>query len=356
VDDLNTLRKKIDEIDKRLVRMFNKRAGLGRKIAAIKQKTNSQVFVPARERDILKSVASENKGPLSDESLERIFGEIFSATRAVEKPITVSFLGPEGSFSHLASLKLFGSSCQRIFEPGIDMVFADVEKGNADFGVVPIENSIEGTVGQTHDLLIKSPVKIYAETYFKIHINLLSNASRLEDIKTLYTHYMPLGQCRRWVSRTLPGVKIVEMSSTAAAAKKASNNNKSAALGAYEAAGIYNLGILAEKIEERQGNQTRFLVLSLKDSPGNGAEKTSIVFSIKDEAGALSEILRPFSVKNLNLSKIHSRPNPEKGWEYIFFVDFDGDASAPEAQWVLKKIKPLTAFLKNLGSYPDGRV
>ncbi len=356
MDDLNTLRKKIDEIDKRLVKTLNKRAGLGQKIASIKHKTNSPVFLPARERDILKSVAAENKGPLSNESLGCIFREIFSATRAVEKPITVSFLGPEGSFSHLASLKLFGSSCQRIFETGIDMVFSDVEKERADFGVVPIENSIEGTVGQTHDLLIKSPVKIYAETYFEIHINLLSNASGLKNVKTLYTHYMPLGQCRRWVSQNLPGVKIVEMSSTAAAAKKAAASDKSAALGAYEAAGIYKLGILAEKIEERQGNQTRFLVISLKDSPENGAEKTSIVFSIKDEAGALSEILRPFSVKNLNLSKIHSRPSPEKGWEYVFFVDFDGNASAPEAQWVLKKIKPLTIFLKNLGSYPDGRV
>ncbi len=353
--DLKALRYKIDRIDEKLVRLLNQRADLGKKIAGIKSRASSPIFLPAREAEILEKISKLNKGPLSDASFGHVFREIFSATRSVEKAMKIACLGPAGSFSHLATLRLFGSSSGQILENGIDMVFSDVERGIADYGVVPIENTIEGTVGQTLDLFIDSPVKIFAETYFQIHLNLLSKAEKLEDVKTLYTHYMPLGQCRGWINRNLPKARVIEASSTAEAAIKAKKNPKAAAIGAYEAAKIYGLEIIAEKIEEREGNQTRFLVISLKESPKSGADKTSILFSINDESGALHKILRPFAAKKLNLSKIQSRPSPQREWEYVFFVDFDGHKDSAEAKWVLKRIEPQTIFLKALGSYPNGR-
>lgn len=352
---LEDYRKEIDKIDERLLKLINKRAAIGVKIAEVKAKTGSPVFLPARERQILKKIAANNQGPLSAEAACNVFREIFSATRSVEKAMRISCLGPAGSFSHLATLRLFGASVESAFQGGIDMVFDDVEKGVADMGVVPIENSIEGAVGQTLDRFVTSPLKIFGETYLDIHLSLLSLAKKVKDVKTLYTHYMPLGQCRAWVGRNLPGVNIIETSSSAEASIRAREDKTAAALGAPEAAKIYGLGSLAERIEERQDNQTRFLVISRTESPKSGADKTSIIFSTRDEAGALYKILRPFADRGLNLTKIQSRPNPERNWEYVFFVDFDGHMESPEAKKALEKIRPRTVFLKVLGSYPSGR-
>lgn len=356
MDDLETLRGKIDKIDGKILKLLNQRASLGVKIAVVKNKTSAPVFRPSREIAILDRVSELNRGPLSNDSVGHVFREIFSATRSVEKAMKIACLGPAGSYSHLATVSYFGSSTRQVLKTGIDMVFSDVERGIADYGMVPIENKIGGVVGQTLDLLIGSPVKIFAETYYKIELNLLSKASELGAIKTLYTHYMPLGQCRGWISRNLPKAKIIETSSTAEAAKKAKKSVAAGAIGAYEAARIYDLNVLAEKIEDRTGNQTRFLIISAKQSPKTGANKTSILFSINDESGALHKILRPFATKNLNLSKIQSRPSPVRKWEYIFFVDFEGHQESPEALWVFKQIKPQTLFFKSLGSYPQGRV
>lgn len=356
MDNLKALRAKIDKIDEKIVKLLNQRAGFGKKIAVVKSKASTPVFLPARENAILDRVSKLNSGPLSDDSVCHVFREIFSATRSVEKAMKIACLGPAGSFSHLATVSYFGSSTRQVLKTGIDMVFSDVERGIVDYGVVPIENTIGGTVGQTLDLLIDSPVKIFAETYYEIHLNLLSTAAKPGDIKTLFTHYMPLGQCRGWISRNLPKARIIETSSTAEAAKKAKKSATAGAIGAYEAARIYGLNILAEKIEERTGNQTRFLIISAKESPKTGANKTSILFSINDKSGALHKILRPFAAKKLNLSKIQSRPSPERKWEYIFFVDFDGHQESAEALWVFKQIKPQTLFFKSLGSYPSGRV
>ena len=353
--ELDELRGKIDKIDDKLIKLLTDRAKLGIKVAKVKGKAGAPVFFPARERQILKKVADDNKGPLSDTALQNVFREIFSATRSVERALKYACLGPAGSFSHLAALKLFGSSSESILNTDIDSVFHEVERGVADYGVVPIENSIEGAVGRTLDLLISSPVKIFNEFYFDIHINLNSKAKKIGDVKTLYTHYMPLGQCRQWIASNMPGVKIVDTSSTTAAAMKAKDDPKSAALGSYEAAKIYQLNILAEQVEDRTGNQTRFLVISMNGAPHTGKDKTSVLFSISHESGALQKILRQFSARSLNLSKIESRPSPAKEWEYIFFVDFDGHMDDPDAQWAIKKIKPLTLFLKQLGSYPNTR-
>jgi chorismate mutase/prephenate dehydratase len=353
---MTDIREKIDQIDIKLIKLLNQRASLGIDIAKVKEKTGAPIFLPARENQILKKIIKVNKGPLSNSSLAHVFREIFSGTRAVEKTLKVSCLGPAGSFSHLAALRLFGQSSVHMLSSGIDMVFTNVERGTANFGLVPIENTIEGTVGQTLDLFIDSPVKIISETYYEIHLNLLSNVSKLDKIKTLYTHYMPLGQCRGWITRNIPSAKVVPTASSADAAINAKKTPNSASIGAHEAARIYGLKVLAERIEERQGNQTRFLVISMQDSPASGNDKTSIMFSTKDVSGALSNVLRPFATKGVNLSKIQSRPSPGKDWEYVFFADFTGHLDDPRVKWVMNKVKLQTSFLKSLGSYPAGRV
>jgi chorismate mutase/prephenate dehydratase len=354
--ELAEIRAKIDGLDEKLLVLLNERAEFAKKIAEVKRKQGSPVYVQSREMQILKKVSRKNPGPLSDEALSGVFREIFSATRSVEKELKVACLGPEGTFSHLAALKMFGASSVYMLEPGFDNVFENVEKGVADFGLVPVENTIEGSIGQTMDLLIESQAQIFGETYFDVHHNLLSRAKSIKSVKTLYTHYMPLGQCRRWVAINLAGVKVVETSSSSLACLKALDDPKGGAIGALEAAHIYGLGVMAERIEERIGNQTRFFVISMDKPPASGRDKTSIVFSIKDSPGALFKILSPFAERGINLSRIQSRPRKTPDWEYLFFVDFEGSLNDVDVQWVLKKVKGHTQFFKALGSYPNARV
>ena len=218
--DLNELRKNIDALDDKIVKLINKRAVFGQKVAAIKKRDNKPIYYPAREIEIQKRVAKQNPGPLSDNALKAVFREIFSATRSVEKALTISCLGPEGTFSHIAALKLFGASASYSCEKGIDAVFSSVEKGKADFGVAPVENSLEGPVGQTFDLLTNTTLSIYGELYLSICHNLLSNEKDVKKIKKLYTHPMPLAQSRNWVTATMPNVKIVETASSAVGGDK----------------------------------------------------------------------------------------------------------------------------------------
>jgi chorismate mutase/prephenate dehydratase len=354
--ELAEIRAKIDGLDDKLLVLLNERAELAKKIAEVKRQKGSPVYVQSREIEILKKVARKNAGPLGADALAGVFREIFSATRSVEKELKVACLGPEGTFSHLAALKTFGTSSVYTLAPGFDSVFRDVEKGSADFGLVPVENSIEGPIGQTMDLLIESQARIFGETYFDVHHNLLSRAKSIKSVKTLYTHYMPLGQCRKWVAINLPWVKVVETSSSSLAAIEAHINPKGAAIGALEAGRIYGLGVLAERIEDRIGNQTRFFVISMEKAPPCGRDKTSVVFSIKDSPGALYKILSPFAERGINLSKIQSRPRKTPDWEYLFFVDFEGSLDDADVKWALKKVKEQTQFFKELGSYPNARV
>jgi chorismate mutase/prephenate dehydratase len=353
--ELAEIRAMIDGLDDKLLALLNDRAELAKKIAEVKRKKGSPVYVQSREMQILAKVARKNAGPLSDEAVAGVFREIFSATRSVEKELKIACLGPEGTFSHLAALKMFGASSVYMLETGFDAVFQNVEKGVADFGVVPVENSIEGSIGQTMDLLIESQARIFGETYFDVHHNLLSRAKSIKSIKTLYTHYMPLGQCRKWVAINLPGVNVAETSSSSLAAVHARADPKGAAIGALEAAHIYGLGVMAERIEDRTGNQTRFFVISMDKAPTSGRDKTSIVFSIKDSPGALYNILSPFVERGINLSRIQSRPRKTPDWEYLFFVDFEGSLDDVDVKWALKKVKGHTQFFKALGSYPNAR-
>lgn len=354
-ENIEDIRGEIDKLDQRLVQLLNRRAGFAKKIAKIKEAEGAPVFHPAREKQILENVAALNQGPLSSAAVQSVFREIFSATRSAEKNLKIACLGPAGSFSHLAAARMFGAMAETVLEPGISGVFKAVEGGSADMGVVPIENSIEGAIGQTMDLLLNSTARIHAESYYDIHLNLLSAETGMDKVKTVYSQYMPLGQCRGWLARVLPSARIVETPSSADAAIRAKGEPGSAAVGAREAAQIYGLSILAENIEDRAGNQTRFLAISMEGAPKNGADKTSIIFSTRHEAGALHKVLLPLAEKKINLCGIQSRPSPSREWEYVFFLDFTGSLDSPNVRGAMKKMETYTVLLKPLGSYPSAR-
>ncbi|MBF0171180.1 MAG: prephenate dehydratase [Nitrospinae bacterium] len=349
---LDDIRARIDAIDGRLVKLLNQRAKLGQAIAEVKKRDGRPVYHPARENEILERVVGLNDGPLPDGPLTNIFREIFSATRAVERELKVASLGVAGSYSHLAALKLFGHSAVHLHEASFDDVFAAVEKGQADYAVVPVENSIEGPIGQTLDLLATSPLTVYAEHCYPIRLTVMAKADDLSKVKTLYTHYMPRAQSRRWLGAHLSGVKVVETPSSSEAAARAAKDPDGAAIGSAEAAALYGLSTLVEGIEENPGNQTRFFVMSRTAPPKGKRNKTSLVLSANDEAGALFSILRPFAQGGINLSKIISRPDRSGRWEYRFFIDIDGDADDPKVAACLKKVARSAKSLKIVGAYP----
>lgn len=352
--DIELCRKKIDEIDRQLVSLLNRRATLAIEIGKQKSKSNSCIFVPPREIEIFQRLFQLNQGPLPNEAVRSIFREVLSATRFVEKPFAVSFLGPTGTFSHMASKEIFGSQAEFLPVESIDRVFLEVEKGNAEFGVVPVENSLEGMVSRTLDLFVDSPLKIYAEKMMPIHHALVSRADSIRRVKTLFSFYQPLAQCRSWVDQNLPHVKIREVSSSAEAAVQAARNKGSAAIATEESARLYKLKILAGNLEDHPGNYTRFLVISKFSSVPSKQDKTSILFSVPHKAGSLYASLKPFSKGKINLTKIESRPVKRKAWEYIFYIDFMGHLEDPKVSRVMNELKKSTIFIKILGSYPYG--
>jgi chorismate mutase/prephenate dehydratase len=277
---------------------------------------------------------------------------VFKIYRGMFKEIVVAYLGPEGTFTHQAALIKFGEKARYIPVKTIDEVFKEVEKKRADYGVVPIENSIEGVVTHTLDVFIESDLKITSEIILEIHHFLLSREKTIRDIKKLYSHPQAIAQCRNWISQNLPDVEIYETESTTSAVKRILNEKKSAAIASEVAASMYNLNIIAERIEDFRENITRFLVIGNNFSEKTGNDKTSILFSIKDKVGALHDILVPFKKEKINLTRIESRPSKKKAWEYVFFVDFTGHKDEPNVKKALDKIKNSTIFLKILGSYP----
>lgn len=353
--DLKKLRDQIDNLDEKIVKMLNKRAAFGQKVAAIKKRDGKPVYYPARERQILNRVAEISNGPLSNDAMQAVYREIFSATRSVEKALTVACLGPEGTFSHIAALKLFGASASYSFERRIDSVFSCVEKGKADFGVAPIENSLEGPIAQTLDLLMNTPLSVYGELYLTVGHNLLSNEKDISSVQKLYTHYMPLAQSRKWITANLPDVPIIETLSSAEAVAIAAKEKGAAAIGAMEAAKLYKINILASRIEDTSQNQTRFFVIARAESPRSGSDKTSLAITVKDSPGSLFKILKPFSDRKINLLKIESRPIKTSEWEYVFYIDLEGHRLDKKVREALAKLETLTRTLKILGSYPDAR-
>lgn len=351
--NLKKLRKEIDQIDKNIIRMLNSRANITLKVAKVKNLNNASIYSPDRERDVLKKITRINKGPLKDSSLESIYREVMSAALSLEKDLKVAYLGPQASFSHLAALKRFGSQVDFLACNSIGDVFLEIERDNADYGVVPIENSIEGAVTHTLDMLVDSDLKICAQVILDISHNLLARCPK-DKIKRIYSNPQVFGQCRIWLQENLPQAELIEVSSTTRAAQLARREKNSASISSLLAAKIYDLKILVKDIEDSPHNITRFFVIGKTNVKRTGNDKTSILFSIKDKVGALHEMLLPFKKYRINLTKIESRPSKKKAWDYYFFVDLCGHVEETRVKKALIELENKCKFLKILGSYPLG--
>lgn len=352
---LNSLREQITDIDKKIIELLERRADLVKEVGDLKRRYRLPFYSPDREKKIYKMIEEYAKGSFPLKSLRNIFREIMSASIKIEEPLTISYLGPEATFTHQAAIERFGLSLHYIPEESIEDVFMDVEQDRADFGVVPIENSIEGVVHYTLDMFVNSSVKIVSEIYIDIKHNLLSKAHSLEEIKAIYSHPNALGQCKGWLKKHLPNVPLFETVSTAKAAKIAERDKEAAAIASLAASEIYGLNVLASGIEDRTNNTTRFLVIGKHIPKPTGDDKTSFMFSIKDRVGALYEILAPFYKNRINLTRIESRPSRQKSWSYIFYVDVEGHIEDEKLKNALKEVEELTVFLKILGSYPKAQ-
>ncbi len=350
--NLSPLRREIDGIDARIVKLLNDRAAVSLAIGREKIKGGHPIYAPAREQDVLKRLKSLNLGPIKNEAVEAIYREIMSASLALEKPLRIAYMGPEATFSHLASLKKFGSSVDHVSCDNVAEVFAKVESGDCDYGVVPIENSIEGVVTHTMDLLVDSDLKICSQVLLHVTHNLMSKGS-LAQIKEIYSHPQILGQCRQWLLKNMPKAQLIPVVSSTKAAQMVAAKKHAACIASQIAASLYGLTILQRNIQDSAHNITRFLVISTMDVPPTGKDRTSLVFSIKDRVGALHAMLTPFMKHKINLTKIESRPSKKKAWDYYFFVDCEGHQDEPRVARALSQLEGMCKFLKILGSYPD---
>jgi chorismate mutase/prephenate dehydratase len=351
--NLESLRRKIDKVDKKIVEALNIRANITVEIARIKNKLGKSIYSPDREREVLRRVTAVNKGILNAAALEAIYREIMSCSLALEKPLGIAYLGPQATFTHLAALKRFGQQVNYIACQSITDVFLEVERETADYGVVPIENSIEGAVTHTLDMFMDADLKICAQILLDVAHNLLANCPKAK-IRRVYSNPQVFGQCRLWLQENLPEAERIEVSSTTRAAQLAAREKNSACIASSLAAKVYKLKIVARDIEDSPHNFTRFLVIGKDDVPQTGQDKTSIMFSIKDRVGALHEMLLPFKKYGVNLTKIESRPSKRKAWDYYFFVDLQGHRDNPKVKKALAELENKCKFLKIMGSYPTG--
>lgn len=351
--NIKELRQKINKIDLQILQLINRRVKLALDIGRIKTKSRGEYYAPDREREVYQRLVSSNKGPLPSRALKSIYREIMSATLSLEKPLQVSYLGPEGTFTHLASLEKFGSSVSLVPAKSITDIFAEVRKARADYGVVPIENSTEGIVSHTLDMFIDSDLQICSEVSLDISHHLVSRG-KLKDIKKVYSNPQALGQCRRYLEANLPQAELIEVSTTSWGARTAARSKSAAAIASELAAKIYKLKIIGRNIEDSSSNVTRFLVIGKTSAKPTGQDKTSIMFSIRDKVGALYAMLEPFRKHKINLTKIESRPSRKKAWDYYFFVDLSGHAQDKKVKAALRELKKNCRDLKVLGSYPAG--
>lgn len=349
---IKMLRKQIDNIDRKILKLLDGRMKLAVKIGKIKSEKKEDIFVPVREKEVIANLIKFSKGVIPNEFLVEIYREILNASRAIQRKLKVAYFGPEATFTHLAAIKIFGKSVEYTPVETIKDVFTEIEKERADYGVVPIENSTEGVINHTLDMFIESDLKIVSEILLEISLCLLSAEESLDDVRVIYSHPVPIAETRNWIEKNMKRAKVVEVISTAEAARRAKNERKSAAIASYMASEIYGLNILAKRIEDFKNNFTRFLVIGRKSSQMSGCDKTSIMLSVKDRVGVLHDILIPFRKYGINLTKIESRPTKKKAWEYIFFVDFLGHTDDKNVKAALKEIGESCLILKVLGSYP----
>jgi chorismate mutase / prephenate dehydratase len=352
--ELGKLRKQIDGLDKKIIGLLNRRARVTLEVAKVKKNKKTCVYSPGRESEVLRNVSRISKGPLGSKALEAIYREVMSASLALEMPLKIAYLGPEASFSNLAALKRFGSQVELAACHTIVDVFSEVERGGADYGVVPIENSIEGAITHTLDMFVDSDLKICAQVILEVSHNLLAACGK-EEIKRVYSNPNVFGQCRIWLQENLPCAELVEVSSTTLAAQIAAKEKNSACIASILAAKYYKLRNIASGIEDSPNNITRFFVIGKQETVETGNDRTSLLFSIKDKVGALHDMLLPFKKYSINLTKIESRPSKRKAWEYYFFVDIEGHQNNPGVKKAIGELEGKCSFFKVLGSYPAGR-
>ncbi len=349
---LEILRGKMRDKDKEIVRLLNERARISVRIGMVKGEGGMQVYDPSQEAKVHEYLRELNAGPLPQKALTTIFREIISASRDLQRPMTIAFLGPEATFSHLAARLHFGESSIYFPQTGISRVFDEVEKGTIDWGVVPVENSLEGSINTTLDRLITTQLKIRAEIYLRISQCLISSAKDMKDIKKVYSIPPALAQCQVWLKTNLPNCSLGETESTAAAVQMVKGKKHEAAIGSLLAGKIYGVNVLAEGIEDNSSNMTRFLVIGTGQSDITGNDKTSLIFATPHSPGSLHSALASFARRKINLAKIESHPVKDKLWEYSFFVDMIGHVTDKHVKSCLQELKKKTTFLKILGSYP----
>ncbi len=353
--NLDDLRNQIDSLDSEIVRLLNERINVVLDIGAEKKKAGSEIYVPARERAVFDKIRRLNDGPLPEESAHAIYREIMSAALALETDMKIAYLGPEATFTHQAARSKFGVSVDYIPTGTISAVFDAVENRSTDYGVVPVENSTEGAVTHTFDQFATTPLKICAEIYLPISLTLLASQSK-EEVKLIFSKQEVFGQCRSWLNANMPQVKLSPVESTTKAVQLALETPGAAAIASVMASDMYNIEVLAENIQDMQGNTTRFLVIAPKYGSATGSDKTSIVFGVKHKVGALYDALSVFKADNINMTKIESRPSKNKAWEYYFFVDIDGHAADPVVARALEELHGHCSLMTVLGSYPKAVV
>ena len=356
---LGKLRLEIDRIDRDLHSLLNARAKCAQQVAEVKQSASNgeevQYYRPEREAQVLRAVMERNEGPLPDEDVAKLFREVMSCCLALERPLKVAYLGPEGTFTHAAALKHFGHFVQSEPLAAIDEVFREVESGQVHYGVVPVENSTEGMVNHTLDSFIESPLFIAGEVKLRIHHHLLSGTvNDLSQVKRVYAHQQALAQCRKWLDSHCPQVERIAVSSNGKAAKLAAEEEGVAAIASEMAAELYSLNMLAKNIEDHPDNTTRFLIIGAEVVPPSGQDKTTIMVSVKNKPGALYHVLEPFQRHGVNMNRLESRPSNSGTWAYVFYIDFDGHFDDERVQAVFEDISPDAVEIKHLGSYPVG--
>lgn len=351
-DELKRLREEIDSIDNEMLEKLNRRAELAHRIGDIK---NGAIYRPEREAQVLRRIADDNPGPLPAAAVTRIFREIMSACLALEQPLSIAYLGPAGTFSESAARKHFGSAPVLSPRATIDDVFRAVEAGNVEYGVVPVENSTEGAVGRTLDLLLDSPLQICGEVNLRIHQNLMSKAASLDGVKRLYSHSQSLAQCHEWLNRNLASLPRVPVASNAEAACMAAQDEESCAIAGEAAAALYGLNIIAANIEDDPKNTTRFVVIGEHDAGSSGCDKTSLVCSAQNRPGAMHALLEPLANHGVSMTRLESRPARSGLWEYIFFIDVEGHRQDAPICTALQELSRRAGFVKILGSYPRAR-
>lgn len=351
---IDGIRAEIDRLDSEIVSLLNARAKLALEIGKLKAKENRLPYAPERESAVYRRLSAINQGPLPLEAIKAVYRELMSGCLSLEHPVTVAYLGPEYSFTHLAARRKFGSAVHYRPQPTISAVFDEVSHGRATYGVAPIENSTEGGISDTMDCLMTTEAKICAEIVIPIHLGLLSKSPK-EEIRKIYSKQQAFGQCRIYLATHFQQAELIDAPSTTRAAEIAATEKGAAAVASVEAGEAYDLPAIAENIEDVGLNATRFLVIAKESSKPSGNDRTSIVFSIKDEVGALFRMLEPFRSAGVNLTRIESRPSKKRAWDYVFFADLEGHTDEPKIAQALTELEGRCKFVSVLGSYPLAR-